>query len=63
MNELPPLGIIPRFVFAEKRLWEIDAAIRRYQEAHLPIPPEWVKERNEVIEYLQKEGEQWNRVK
>lgn len=51
---IPPLGIIPRYIFLERRLTNIDDAIERYTKAGLPYPPEWVTERNEIIAWLQR---------
>lgn len=51
---LPPLGLKPRFIVVEQRFAEIDGAIKRYLSAYLPIPVEWIEERNEIIEYLRR---------
>lgn len=51
---LPPLGLRPRFLLAEQRFAEIDDAIKRYLSAYMPIPVEWIEERNEIIEYLRR---------
>ena len=46
MSEMqkPPLGIMPESLFLEQRLHDILEAISRYQEADMPIPPEWSDE-------------------
>lgn len=45
----PPLGLAPKWIRDEQRLWEIQAAIVRYYEAEMPIPIEWVEEYNQLI--------------
>lgn len=47
----PPLGIKPRWLCLEQREGEIRAAIDRYNIAYLPIPPEWISELNELVNY------------
>lgn len=54
MIEPSPLGITPRFIMAENRFADIDDAIKRFVEAYQPIPVEWIEERNEIIDYLNK---------
>lgn len=51
---LPPLGLRPRLIVAEQRFAEIDDAIKRYLSAYMPIPVEWIEERNGIIEYLRR---------
>lgn len=46
----PPLGLMPRKLWDEKRADEIRAAIERYNEAGAVIPAEWVEEYNEIKE-------------
>lgn len=48
----PPLGIIPRYIWDEKRLSELSAAIVRYLEAGYEIHPDWIEEYDELIERL-----------
>lgn len=45
----PPMGLIPRFVVEERRLRDIDAAIGRYVAHLMPIPPEWLDEREYLL--------------
>lgn len=45
----PPLGIMPRHIWVEKRLNDIESAIKRYIEAEMPIPFDWVKEYIELV--------------
>lgn len=50
----PPLGVIPRYLSIERRIRELDAAIERYLGHNCQIPVEWVSERNELFEWLNK---------
>jgi hypothetical protein len=52
MIEKPPLGIMPRKFWEEKRAWDIMEAINRYLQANTPIPSEWIEEYNELIEKI-----------
>lgn len=45
----PPLGLIPRRIAQDKRLGEIDDAIRRYLAAGFTIPQEWLAEREDLL--------------
>jgi hypothetical protein len=54
---LPPLGLRSRLIVVEQRFAEIDDAIKRYLSAYMPIPVEWIEERNDIIEYLRKRDE------
>ena len=42
--EKPPLGLMPEFIWIEKRIYEIDAAIKRYSAAKKAIPINWIAE-------------------
>lgn len=48
MENKPPLGLQPRYVFDEntnkKRIHEISKAMKRYSDADKPMPKEWVDE-------------------
>lgn len=46
----PPLGLMPRKLWDEKRANEICAAMERYQEAGVVIPAEWIEEYDEIKE-------------
>jgi len=48
----PPLGIIPRFIVAEHRLFDIAQATARFAAAGRPIPIEWATEFLDLAEYL-----------
>lgn len=45
----PPIGLIPRNIFYEKRLEAIKSAMHRYIMASLKIPIEWIEEYNFLI--------------
>jgi len=45
----PPLGIMPKELHDQMRFEEVNAAIKRYYDAGLEIPLEWVKERNDYL--------------
>lgn len=45
----PPLGLIPRSIWEEKRIDDIIGAIGRFTDARKPIPVEWVEEYNELV--------------
>jgi hypothetical protein len=45
----PPIGLVPKFVWKERRLCEVKAAIQRYLDAGCRVPPEWIAEYNELI--------------
>lgn len=57
MSEKSPLGIKPRFLVAEERLFDIDEAIERFLHSRTAIPVEWIEERNELIAYLKEREE------
>ena len=44
----PPIGIIPKYLHNERRLRELNEAIKRYEDAKLEIPEEWTMERVEL---------------
>jgi hypothetical protein len=48
----PPLGLRPRFIVAEHRVAEIDAAIQRYEDAGWEVPAVWTAERAELLSWL-----------
>ena len=50
----PPLGVMPRFIWDEKRLEDLKGAIGRYLAANKPIHIKWVEEYNELVERLGK---------
>ena len=48
----PPLGIMPQYIWKEKRWYELGQAINRGIEAGYPIKQEWVDEYNKLHEEL-----------
>lgn len=48
MNK-PPIGIMPRYILEERRLFDIIAAVERYIDDKQPIPIEWIEEYNDLI--------------
>ena len=44
MSKKPPLGLVPRNVHEQNRIFVIEKAIVRYVIAGMPIPVEWVEE-------------------
>jgi hypothetical protein len=46
----PPVGLRPRFNYIEPRLLEIQRAMNRFMAARFPIPEEWTREYNTLIE-------------
>jgi len=46
----PPLGVMPRYIWDEKRRTDIGEAIVRHIEAGAQLPAEWVIEWNERCE-------------
>lgn len=46
----PPIGLKPKKLADEARLFEVRSAIVRYYEAGLKIPVEWIIEYNELID-------------
>jgi hypothetical protein len=48
-SEIPPLGLIPKFIHDELRLISIQRAMSRYKDANKDIPLAWTKEYNELI--------------
>lgn len=47
MLKKPPIGIEPRYVWEKKRIKELKSAIKRYIDAGIEVPIEWVTELNE----------------
>ena len=55
--EKPPLGLIPDFIWKEKRLGDIKDAIKRYTEAKMPVPLKWVAEQYEIEQWIERREE------
>ena len=47
-NSEPPVGVMPRNIWEEKRRLELYNAIARYLIDGYSIPVEWVEEYNEI---------------
>lgn len=45
----PPLGVMPKYIWDEKRIDELREAIQRYLKGFYSIPIEWVDEYNKLI--------------
>lgn len=45
----PPIGVMPKHIWDERRLSDLCQAITRYCNADLVIDIEWIKEYNELI--------------
>lgn len=50
MAKRPPLGVMPRYIWEERRLEELRDAIYRYISDVIHVPPAWIEEYNELIE-------------
>ena len=46
----PPLGLTPRWIHEMERFEEIISAMKRYSEAGIPIPIEWIEEVDELYD-------------
>lgn len=49
----PPLGVTPMWTHNEQRLEELNKAIDRYDRANLPVPKEWIAEKQSLDAYCQ----------
>lgn len=47
-----PPGLIPKYLWMEGRLRDINIAIQRYKDAKTPVNPEWYEEHYEITEWL-----------
>jgi hypothetical protein len=52
--EKHPAGLTPEFIYKEYRFHDIQKAVLRYFYAGLTVPPEWIKEYNEIALWFQK---------
>lgn len=48
----PPLGVMPEFIWLEKRLGSLGYAIMDYVDARREVPIEWVEEYNKIYKQL-----------
>lgn len=46
---LPPIGIMPYYIWKEKRFHEVKEAIERYVTQGFLVPLEWIAEYNAFI--------------
>ena len=46
----PPLGLTPRWIRDMERFEEIISAMKRYSQAGMPIPIEWIEEVDELYD-------------
>ena len=46
----PPLGLTPRWIRDVERFEEIISAMKRYSQAGMPIPIEWIEEVDELYD-------------
>lgn len=53
----PPLGVMPRDIWEQKRKEELAEAMARYMEAGKRIPKEWLEEYNEISDRWEEEKE------
>jgi hypothetical protein len=44
-----PIGIMPKYIWDDKRFYEVCGAITRYYQEGLEIPIEWIEEYNQYI--------------
>ncbi|QHT60661.1 hypothetical protein GXP70_12400 [Paenibacillus lycopersici] len=51
----PMLGVVPRFVWEERRFSDLQESINRFVCAGNRIPPEWVEEYNELLKRILKQ--------
>lgn len=49
INIKPPVGVIPKQIWIEKRIEELQRAIKEYAEAGLKINEDWVTELNKYL--------------
>lgn len=56
MEEKPPLGLMPKYIWELKRIEQIQLAITRFTEAKRAIPSEWIEEYNTLYISLKEDG-------
>lgn len=62
-RSIPPVGLIPQWVWIEQRINEIFLAVNRYVEVGKEIPLEWIKEYNKLIKEYNKLIDDWRTSK
>jgi len=45
----PPIGLIPKWLWEQQRIEDIDSAILRYRDALIEVPEEWYAEREALL--------------
>lgn len=50
--EKPPLGIVPRNIFEENRLYDLVDAVKRYRLVTTPVPVDWFVEIADIAAFL-----------
>lgn len=45
----PPIGLKPKYIWECERKLEIFEAMRRYSDAQMPIPIEWIEELKNLL--------------
>lgn len=45
----PPLGVVPKKIWEDRRMYDLGMVIRTYTEGGFPIPEEIIKEYNELV--------------
>ena len=48
-NKKPPLGLRPKSIWKNSRVTEVDSAIKRYEDAGVDVPKEWIDELESLI--------------
>jgi len=49
-NTKPPIGVVPKYIWDERRRKQLKESITRYLDADLKVDEEWVKEYNQLID-------------
>ena len=52
----PPLGVVPKRIVQEKRHENLENAIKRYKDAGLEVPKEWIEEYEHLSDKLKENG-------
>jgi len=55
--ERTPIGLLPRYIWVEKRLEDVKNAIERYQEVDKKLPMEWILELLDLIQEVDRRRE------
>lgn len=52
----PPLGLMPKWLYDEQRIYDILNAMERYSKQEYKIPLEWITELRSLIERREEHG-------